>query len=41
MTEPYAVLVMLGIKRVENRGMTPGTDANFTVISSEKEFGNG
>ena len=37
-TGPYAVLIMLGIKRVENRGMMPSPARGRCAVSCSKKF---
>ena len=37
-TGPYAVLIMLGIKRVENRGMMPSPAKGRCAVSCSKKF---
>ena len=37
-TGPYAVLIMLGIKRVENRGMMPMPAKGRCAVSCSKSF---
>lgn len=37
-TGPYAILIMLGIKRVENRSMMPTPKAGRCAVSCSKSF---